>query len=284
MEAERRLTILGALDRATAVLAEAGIREPRREAVRLIGDLLGMTPGEVMVGTGAVVEPDRRRWLDRAVARRARGEPLAYVTGLAGFRRLDLRVDPRVLIPRPETEGLVDHALRLCPAGLAMDIGTGSGCLALALRQEGRYRQVVAVDRSRDALAVAADNRRRTGLDIRLVRGDLSTAMQAGAADLIVSNPPYISAAEYDELEGAVRGFEPRLALESGADGLEATARLVADCPRVLRPGGWLVMEIAAERGEASGRLAVEAGLERVRVEEDLFGRPRYLMACKGEQ
>ncbi len=283
MEAERRLTIQGALDRATAVLAGAGIREPRREAVRLLGDMLGMTQAEVMLGRSGVLEPDRRRWLDRAVERRARGEPLAYVTGLAGFRRLDLRVDRRTLIPRPETEGMVDHALRLCPGGDAVDIGTGTGCLALSLRLEGRYRRVIAVDRSAEALAVAADNRRRLALAVDLVRGDLTTALGRASVDLIVSNPPYISAAEYEALDPGVLAFEPRLALESGADGLEATQRLVADAPRVLRTGGWLVVEIAADRGEASARLAVEAGFRQVRVDDDVYGRPRYLTACKEE-
>ncbi len=284
MDAERRLTIQGALDRATAVLATAGIREPRREAIRLLGDLLGMTQAEVILGRAGVLEPDRRRWLDRAVERRARGEPLAYVTGLAGFRRLELRVDRRTLIPRPETEGVVDHALRLCPCGDAVDIGTGTGCLALSLRLEGRYRCVLAVDRSAEALAVAADNRHRLGLAVDLVRADLTSALASASVDLIVSNPPYISAAEYAGLDPDVLAFEPRMALESGADGLEATRRLVADGPRVLRTGGWLVVEIAADRGEASARLAVEAGFGQVRVDDDVYGRPRYLTACKEER
>ena len=283
MAVERRLTIQGALDRATAVLAGAAVLEPRREAVRLIGDMLGLTPGEVMLGRANVLDPDRRRWLDRAVERRARGEPLAYVTGLAGFRRLEIRLDRRTLIPRPETEGMVDHALRLCAGGDAVDVGTGTGCIGLSLRQEGGYRQVIAIDRSAEALAVAAANRRRLGLDVHLVLADLTSVLASGSADLVVSNPPYISAAEYEALAPEVRRFEPRLALESGVDGLEATRRLVFDAGRVLRPGGWLVVEIAADRGEASARLAVEAGLGQVRVDVDLFGRPRYLTACKGE-
>ena len=283
MMAERRLTIQGALDRATEMLAEAGIEEPRREAVRLVGDMLGLSQAEVMLGRAGVLEPDRRRWLDRSVLRRARGEPLAYVTGLAGFRRLELRVDRRVLIPRPETEGIVDRALRLCAAGIAVDVGTGSGCLALSLRQEGGYRRVVATDRSADALAVAADNRRRLALDVDLVRADLLGALANRSADLIVSNPPYVSADEYDALEPGVKRFEPRLALESGADGLDSTRRLVGDAGRVLRPGGWLIVEIAADRGEASQALAEVAGFGQVRVDEDLFGRPRYLMGCKEE-
>lgn len=281
MTVERRLTVQGALDRATTRLAEAGVAEPRREATRLLADLLGRSPAEVMLTRSQVVEPDRRRWIDRAVERRAAGEPLAYVTGLAGFRRLELRVDSRVLIPRPETEGVVDWALRLRPDGVAADIGTGSGCLALALRQEGAYRRVLAVDRSREALTVARLNRDRLGLPIDLVRGDLVSALADRSVDVIVSNPPYVSAAEYHDLDPAVRVHEPRLALESGRDGLEATRALLGDGRRVLAPGGWIVVEIAAMRGPESAALAAHAGLTRVQVYDDAFGRPRFLTACQ---
>ncbi|MEZ4456768.1 MAG: peptide chain release factor N(5)-glutamine methyltransferase [Gemmatimonadales bacterium] len=282
MNAERRLTVLGALDAATAALARAGIEAPRREATRLLADLLGWTPAEVTLGREAVIEPDRRRWIDRAVARRAQGEPLSYVTGLAGFRRLLLRSDRRALIPRPETEGLIDRALALCPAGVAIDVGTGTGCLALSLADEGRYHRVVAIDRSAAALELAAQNRRATGLAVDLVRGDLSTAVGTAVADLIVSNPPYLSESEYLALDSAVRDYEPRAALASGADGLDATARLLADARRVLRPAGVAILEIAEMRAAESLAAARDAGWTDVEVADDLFGRPRYLIA-KGE-
>jgi release factor glutamine methyltransferase len=283
MAADHRLTVQGALDRATTALIAAGLVEPRREAVRLLADLLGLSPAELLIGRANVVEPDRRRWIDRAVERRVRGEPLQYVTGLAGFRALELRVDRRVLIPRPETEGLVDLALRYRTDGVVADIGTGSGCIALALRQEGRYRTVVAADRSAEALAVASMNGHRLRLGVEFVQADLTTSLRNGSIDMIVSNPPYVSAGEYDGLEPAVRAFEPRLALESGTDGLQATRDLLLDGWRVLRPGGWIVVEIAGVRGSETAAVAMEAGYRRVQVAEDVFGRPRYLTAFKGE-
>lgn len=276
---ERRLTIQGVLDAATATLAAAEIERPRREATRLVADLLDLTPGEVMLERGSVIEPDRRRWIDRAVARRAQGEPLAYVTGVAGFRTLVLRSDSRALIPRPETEGIIDRALAVVPGGHAADLGTGSGCLALSLRAEGRYRQVVAVDLARGALSLADQNRRRLGLDVDLVLGDLTTPFAANSFDLLVSNPPYVSEPEYAELPPEVRDFEPRLALASGPDGLEASRRLLLDGLRVLRPGGWIILELASIRGDTLGQLASELGWRDLRVDKDLFGRSRYLMA-----
>lgn len=276
---ERRLTIQGALDAATETLAKAGIERPRRDATRLLSDLLDLTPAEVMLERGSVIEPDRRRWINRAVARRAAGEPLAYVTGIVGFRTLVLRSDSRALIPRPESEGIVERALELAPGGVAVDVGTGTGCLALSLRAEGRYQRVVAVDIDSKALGLAAHNRRHLGLDVDLVLGDLATPVASGSADVVVANPPYVSDAEYAELGPEVRDFEPRLALTSGVDGLDASRRLLHDGLRVLRPGGWLIMELASARGKALHELAYGLGWRDLRVDEDLFGRPRYLVA-----
>lgn len=269
----------GALDAATEILAAAGIERPRREATRLLADLLDLTPAEVMLGRSSAIPPDRRREIDRAVLRRARGEPLAYVTGLAGFRTLLLQSDSRALIPRPETEGIVDRALAVARGGVAVDIGTGTGCLALALRAEGRYQRVVAVDLARGALSLADQNRRRLGLEVDLLLGDLTAPLASGSADLVVSNPPYVSDAEYAELPAEVRDFEPRLALASGVDGLDASRRLLQDGLRVLRPGGWIILELASTRGETLALLASELGWRDLRVDEDLFGRPRYLIA-----
>lgn len=278
---ERRLTVQGALDRATAALASAGIAEPRREAVRLLADLLDWSPADVALGRGQVIEPDRRRWIDRAVSRRAAGEPLPYVTGLAGFRRLVLRSDRRALIPRPETEGLIDRVLARRPRGRAVDVGTGTGCLALALAQEGGYDLVLGVDRSAEALSLAEANRRRTGLTVALVRADLLTANRPDSVDVVVSNPPYLTRAEYLALEPGVRDFEPEAALVSGDDGLDATRRLVYEAMVVVRGGGWLVLEIAADRPAESAAVAAGAGWTGIHIDDDLFGRPRYLVARK---
>jgi release factor glutamine methyltransferase len=276
-----RLTVAGALERATRRFAEAGLAAPRREAVRLLADLLECSAPSVWLERERVIEPERRRWIDRAVDRRALGEPLGYVTGVAGFRQLLLRVDRRVLIPRPETEGLVDRVLGQARGGVVVDVGTGSGCIALALRQEGDYRAVVALDRSADALAVARLNAHRLGLDGPMIRGDLATAVATESIDALVSNPPYVSAAEYQALDGSVRDFEPRLALESGSDGLEATRALLVDGWRVVRPGGLVAIEIAADRATAVVQLAREAGWNDIVVDNDMFGRARYLLGRK---
>lgn len=267
------------LEAAADRLRAAGVPAARREAIRIAADVLGLLPGEAPLRADRRPDGPATRRFRAAVERRAAGEPLAYATGLAGFRLLTLVVDRRVLIPRPETEGLVERVLRTAPGGMAIDVGTGSGCIALSLRQEGRYRRVLGVDRSAGALAVARANRERLGLDVLLVRGDLVEAVGDSVADVLVANPPYLSAAEYRELDPSVRDHEPRLALESGADGLEATGRLLAAGLRVARPGGLLALELDAGRAGPTAELARARGWSDVRIEEDPYGRARYLLA-----
>ncbi|HEX5632482.1 MAG TPA: HemK family protein methyltransferase, partial [Gemmatimonadales bacterium] len=202
----------------------------------------------------------------------------------AGFRRLDLRSDRRALIPRPETEGLVDLALARVREGVAADVGTGTGCLALSLRQEGGFHEVIGVDVSAEALALAALNAALTGLAVRWVEGDLCGPLADHSVDLLVSNPPYLTRAEYEALDGAVRAWEPALALASGEDGLDATRRLLDDGRRVVRAGGWLALELDCTRAGAAAGLARAAGWQDVRVELDLFGRERYLLARRSEK
>jgi release factor glutamine methyltransferase len=187
------------------------------------------------------------------------------------------------LIPRPETEGLVDRALALDSTGIVLDVGTGTGCIALALRAEGRYRTVIAVDSSPAALGVARENRARLELEVELARSDLTTACADGSIDLLVSNPPYVSRAEYAVLDRAVRDYEPRSALETESGGLWATERVLADGARVVRPGGAAVIEIAATRAAECAALARQTGWRDVRIDDDLFGRPRYLVARREE-
>jgi release factor glutamine methyltransferase len=253
---------------AAATLGVSGIAEPRREAIRIWRDLDG-PPGSDF---------------SAAVARRASGEPLAYVTGQAGFRHLLLQTDRRALIPRPETEQLVELFLGVAPSGRVADIGTGTGCIALSLATEGRYREVVAIDRSREALSLAEENRVRTGADqVRLVRGDLTEPLGAESLDALVSNPPYLTDTEWRELDSSVCLWEPSEALASGPDGLRDTTRLLVDGRRVLRPGGWLAMELDCRRAEQVARLAVAFGWTGVQVTKDLFGRERYLLARRSE-
>jgi release factor glutamine methyltransferase len=271
------------LREARAVLHEAGIADPARES-RFLWESIGGGRADQYQDPASAVASSLAGRFAAQVERRRMGEPLAYVTGVAGFRRLGLASDRRALIPRPETEGLVDLLLRRVRTGVAADLGTGSGCLALSLADEGAFRRVVAVDRSRDALALAAENSRRTGLDVSLVLGDWLQPLAGATLDAIVSNPPYLTEAEYAELDPSVRAWEPAAALVSGADGLGATAALLQWAPAVLRPGGWIALELDCRRAEASAALAVGRGWQSVTVEHDLFGRARYLLAQRSDR
>ena len=226
--------------------------------------------------------------LDAMVGRRQSGEPLQYVLGSWGFRRLDLMVDRRVLIPRPETEVVVEAALeaaRSMPLPIVVaDLGTGSGAIALALADELPLSGVTiwATDVSPAALDVARANLAglgRPGANVRLATGDWFEALPrdlAGAVDVLVANPPYVAEGAADE---AVERWEPGQAVFAGPDGLAAIRVLVAGAPTWLRPGGALVLEIGADQGERVCELAQAAGLAAVEVRPDLAGRDRVLVA-----
>ncbi|MGH7703923.1 MAG: N5-glutamine methyltransferase family protein [Gemmatimonadales bacterium] len=278
---EAGLSVGELLHHSVVRLRAAGLPEPAREARRL-WEGLGVTPRatafDLMEG-GRILEPDLAAAVDSAVSRRVAGEPLPYVTGSTGFRRLSLRCDQRALIPRPETEGLVDHLFRVAPSGRVADIGTGSGCIALSLADEGSYDLVVGLDRFPAALALAAENRALTGLPITLVRGDLSQALRGATFDALVANPPYLTAAEGATVDPSVGDWEPASALVSGVDGLEATRRLLATGIEVVRPGGWIAVEVDCNRATDTATLAGRLGWTEVSVHDDLFGRARYLLA-----
>jgi release factor glutamine methyltransferase len=226
--------------------------------------------------------PKAEARFEALVARRLAGEPLAYVTGIAGFRRLLLHVDRRVLIPRPETEGLVELVLREVPAGRVADVATGSGCVALALADEGAYTELVATDASADALEVARANAARLGLPVTFLAGDLLAPLAGGRFDAVVSNPPYLSGAEYAALDPSVRDWEPARALQSGPEGMDHTRRLLAGARAVLVPGGLLALEVDERRAGLAGAEAERLGWDRVTVKDDLFGRARYVLARSG--
>jgi release factor glutamine methyltransferase len=279
MPAEVGLSRGTLLARAAASLERAGVASPRREARRIWTDLLGEQPEQAVLHADDVVPVERADIFQRAVARRAAGEPLAYVTGRTGFRHLTLRCDARALIPRPETEGLVELVLARVPSGRVADAGTGTGCIALSLATEGSYDQVIATDRSAGALALAAENTRQLGARVALVQGDLCTPNRGGCLDAIVANPPYLTEREYAALDPSVRSWEPAVALVSGPDGLESTARLLDEARLVLRPGGWLAIEVDCARAHEVARRAGALGWSDVAVHGDLFGRERYLLA-----
>ena len=266
-------------------LRNAGVPEPRRQALRLWSELRGVTQAAVFEVEQHAVPQSEVAEFRCAVGRRTAGEPLAHVTGWAGFRHLVLRSDRRALIPRPETEGLVDLLLQRVRIGTVADVGTGTGCLALSLAQEGAFTQVIGVDCSSEALELARLNRRLLGAEERvsLVRADLCAPLRPGSCDALVSNPPYLTVSEYETLDSSVRAWEPAVALKSGLDGLEATTRLLTDGQEALRPGGWLALEIDCTRAGAVARMAVERGWDSVSIHMDLFGRERYLLAQRSE-
>jgi release factor glutamine methyltransferase len=272
------------LAEATAALSAAGVSEPRREALRLWSELRGTAPAEIFLDAEAAAEPAAAAALRVAVRRRAAGEPLAHVAGRIGFRSLLLRSDRRALIPRPETEGLVDLLLARTRTGHAADIGTGSGCLALSLASEGSFTQVSAVDISADALAQAEENRAASGVRVDLVRGDLCEPLRPGSLDAVVSNPPYLTEGEYAALDPSVKRWEPAAALVSGPDGLHATSRLLHEARNVLRGGGWLALEVDCTRAAEVAAQAGALGWMDVAIHADLFGRERYLLARRSAQ
>jgi release factor glutamine methyltransferase len=246
---------------------------------------IGLT-GEAAAGalmSDAPVASETAEAYIAAIRRRASGEPLAHATGSAGFRHLMLRSDRRALIPRPETEGLVDLVLARVRSGRVADIGTGSGCIALSLATEGSYEQVLGVDISADALELAQENRRLVGARVALVRGDLCGPLRPDSLDALVSNPPYLTAEEHVALDPSVRAWEPEVALASGNGGSDAIDRLLDTGHAVVRAGGWLALEVDSNRATQCARRAGASGWTDVTVHTDLFGRERYLLARRSD-
>ncbi len=231
-----------------------------------------------------VAPPDRVAAFEVLVARREAGEPVAYLTGRRGFWSLDLAVTPDTLIPREDTERLVELALARLPPGAPSDVadlGTGSGAIALALARERPLARVVGVDRSDAALAVARGNARALGLDrVTWLAGDWFGPLVGRRFDVVVSNPPYL-AADDPHLERGDLRFEPASALASGADGLDDIRRLVAAAPEHLAPGGWLLLEHGHTQGAVVRGLLASAGFEAVETARDLEGRDRVSLGCR---
>ena len=263
------------------LLAEGAAALPgdsaRRDAEILLGHCLGQTRTWLYTWPERHPEPDQVQQYRGLLARRASGEPVAYLTGWREFWSLRLRVNHHTLIPRPETEVLVSWALELpLPANAAvLDLGTGSGAIALALASERRSWLVEGVDASEQALQVALDNAARLGLEwVRLFRSDWYAAVAGRRFHLLVANPPYVDAADVHLRRGDVR-FEPRGALVAADTGLADLAQLSAAAPAHLHPGGWLLLEHGYDQGEQVRALLREAGFERVETRPDLAGLQR---------
>ncbi|HEY6533079.1 MAG TPA: peptide chain release factor N(5)-glutamine methyltransferase [Acidimicrobiales bacterium] len=283
-EAERRLDSSGVVDGGSAPI----------EARRIVERASGLEGSEYVLGLDEAATERGVHFFDLMLERRLAGEPLQYVVGRWGFRTLDLFVDRRVLIPRPETEVVAGLALaeldRRRPVArddgralLAVDLGTGSGAIGLSLAAECEAVEVWLTDRSVDAVAVARANLAglgRAGTRVRLAEGDWFTALPpalAGAADVLVSNPPYVATG--DDLPAVVRDWEPTSALLAGADGLDDLRVLVVEAPGWLRAGGALVVELDPRQAEPVAALALDSGFAAAEVHLDLAGRARAVVA-----
>lgn len=264
----------------------AELRESLAQAARTLGDrleaelllvhVLGKPRSWLIAHADDVLDVAQAAAFDALVQRRHAGEPVAYITGRRGFWSLELEVTPATLIPRPETELLVELALaRLPAAGCVVDLGTGSGAIALAIAREHPQAKVVATDASLDALAVAQRNAVRLGLaHVRFMHGDWFAPLAGERFHVIVSNPPYIEADDPHLEQGDLR-FEPASALASGADGLDDIRRIVKDARAHLEPGGWLMMEHGWNQGDAVRGVLSTAGYRDVFTAQDLEHRDR---------
>jgi release factor glutamine methyltransferase len=265
-----------------ALLAAGAARlpgdEPARDAEVLVAHALRRDRAWLYAHANDVLAPVDAERSEQMLRRRAAGEPVAYLVGTRGFWSLELGVTPEVLIPRPETELLVEAALQHIPQDEQIyiaDIGTGSGAIALALATERPRARVLATDASAGALAVARANAQRLALDnVAFAAGDWCAALGARRFDVIVSNPPYIRSDDPHLAQGDLR-FEPRAALASGADGLDAIRAIVRDAPAHLAPGGWLLLEHGFDQGAAVRELLERRGLEGVSTAADFEGRER---------
>ncbi|MBJ7458666.1 MAG: peptide chain release factor N(5)-glutamine methyltransferase [Thermoleophilaceae bacterium] len=267
------------IDDGESRLAAAGIDTARLDAELLLAAAAGVTRSEIVAG---LVDPLAGAELYEAwLSRRAEREPLAYITGRQGFRRIELRVDPRVLIPRPETELLVAVAKVDRPCGI-LDVATGSGAVALALADELPDATITAADISADALAVARANADALGAAGRVTffESDLLDEIE-GVFDAIVANLPYVVADEIDGLQAEVARFEPRLALDGGPDGFELVRRLAVAAPAQLKPGGTIALEIGQDQALETEAILRAAGFVDTARHEDLNGIERVVSGRK---
>ncbi len=293
------------LRQAVQTLESAGVENSRLEAQLLLALALGVTRTQVLAGLYAEPDARQRQEFARLVEARARRVPLAYLRGTQEFYGLTFAVTPAVLIPRPETELLVAFALEKLPLPPApspkgkgeielsplpilgegsgvrtfADVGTGSGCIAIATLVHCPEACAAAFDISAEALTLARRNAASNGVAerIRFVRGDLLTGASDAAFDVIVSNPPYIPSAEITALQAEVRDYEPHVALDGGADGLDLQRRLFREARRALRPGGWLGVEVALGQAQAVAALLHDKGFTKVAARRDLAGIERIV-------
>ncbi len=265
---------------AAAALCAAGVENGRQEARWLLQQALGVADTMPPPCAGDMPTELERRFRE-AVRRRLKGEPLQYVMGNVAFHCVELSVGPGVLIPRPETERLVDFALEVYPGqGAICDVCTGSGAIALALAKSLPATEIVGIDLSREALAWALRNQADLKLEnTAFLQGDLFEPLPEGKRfAMITANPPYVSEGDYASLEPVIRDYEPSMALLAGPDGLDLLRRIVHEAPPHLAAGGWLLCEIGDEQGPAMERLLRAAGYVQVAIRQDYAGKDRVAM------
>jgi len=278
------LTVLEIIKRTTDFFDKRGVEPARLNAELLIGHALGLPRMQLYLQFERPLTETELEKIRPLVKRRGNREPLQYITGEAEFSGLKLKVDRRALIPRPETELLVELATRqlAAPPDRILDLGTGSGAIALALAKTYPAAAVTAVDNSADALALAGENAAACGLSgrVRFLLADWFSGLAAGEQfALVVANPPYLSDEETFATQPEVKDFEPRAALSAGPDGAAALARIIAGARPHLAPGGMLACETGIAQHARLLELAALAGFSRTESRRDLTGRDRYLLA-----
>jgi release factor glutamine methyltransferase len=271
-----RTSVRDALDSAVIALTAAGCETPRLDAELLLATAMDVGRAAIVSDPGRELEPDAARRFQEYAARRREREPVAYIVGSTGFRSIELAVDSRVLIPRPETEHVVEAVLDLPAGSRVCDVGTGSGAIALALKAERPDLEVVATDASADALAVARENAARLGLDVELHHGDLLAGV-TDELDAVVSNPPYVE--DGAELAPEIVRHEPALALRAGPSGLDVIRRLLPAAGATA--AHTVALEIGAGQSAAVAELIREAGFPEVATIADLAGIERVLVGSR---
>jgi release factor glutamine methyltransferase len=265
-----------AIAAASDAFAAAGVDSPRLDAELLLSEATGLDRAQLAAEPDAAVDAGAARRFGAMVRRRVRREPVAYILGRRGFRHLELAVDTRALIPRPETELLVEIALELEP-GSVLDVGTGSGAVALAVADEVPGAEVTATDTSEDALALARENAERLGLADR-VAFERGTVPPGRRFDLIVANLPYVRDDELDSLQPEISRYEPRQAVVAGEDGLETIAAVAAASSAALTETGAVALEVGAGQAGAAAELLLDLGFGQVEGRQDLAGIPRVVL------
>lgn len=282
-------TVLDVLQATAAFFAERGVESPRLNIEHLLAHVLGKRRMDLYLEFDRPLGERELEPLRELVKRRARGEPLQHILGTIEFHRREFKTDRRALIPRPETERFCELVLELFPKDQDppppsfLDVGTGSGVIALTLAGERPRARVTAVDVSPDALTLARENAEQLGLADRVefARSDLLAEAPAGPWDLVAANLPYVPAGEIPGLAREVRDFDPPLALNGGPDGLAVIERLIvaAAAPSVLKPGGRLALELGHEQAAQVTNLLIESGYRDIRAEKDYQGVERYVFA-----